>query len=352
MTVLFAAGGTGGHLYPAFAIAQALRARGDDVLFVGTRDRLEARLVPAAGFPLFTVAAHPLRRRLSFDLLRTAFANSLGVVQSLRILGRVRPDAVIATGGYVCVPVVVAARIHRALRRRKMPIALLEPNVLPGVANRVLAPRVDEIWNASNTGVPIRASLTNLPPRTEAIARLGLDPQRKTLLVFGGSQGARAINDALIALIETGALPEGWQSLLVTGARDYARVEKAVGGRAAVRSYLDDPADAFAAADLVLARAGASTLAELAALALPAILVPYPHAAEGHQQANAAAAAAAGTAVVIENGALGKALRTLLAQTTAPARLEAMRACARAGAGRDPVGAILARIDALAARKG
>ncbi len=352
MVVLFAAGGTGGHLYPAFAIAEALRARGDEVHFVGTRDRLEARLVPAAGFPLHSISAHPLCRRLSFDLLRTIFANLLGIAQSLRIFARVRPDAVIATGGYVCVPVVIAARLHRALRRRTMPIALLEPNVLPGVANRVLAPRVDELWNESNTGVPIRASLTRLPARAESIARLDLDAQRKTLLVLGGSQGARSINDALIALVETAALPPGWQLLLVTGERDYARVAAAIGERARVRPYLDDPADAYAAADLVLARAGASTLAELAALALPAILVPYPHAAEAHQRANAAAAAEAGAAVVIEDAALSERLGALLAQTTAPDRLEAMRARALRGGARDPVRAILARIDALAARRG
>ncbi len=352
MTVLFAAGGTGGHLYPAFAIAEALQARGDTVVFVGTRDRLEARLVPSAGFAFFTIAAHPLRRRFSLDLFRTLFANSLGVAQSLRILTRVRPDAVVATGGYVCVPVVTAARIYRALRRKRVPIALLEPNVLAGIANRLLAPRVDEVWNRTNTGIPIRASLMRLPPRSEAIARLGLDPQRKTLLVLGGSQGARAINDALIALIDAAALPAGWQLLLVSGTRDYPRVAAAIAGRAIVHPYVDDPADAYAAADLVLARAGASTLAELAALALPAILVPYPHSAEGHQAANAAAAADAGTAVVVEDAVLCEQLESLLAQTTAPARLEALQAHARGATGRDPVGAILARIDALAARRG
>lgn len=352
MRVLFAAGGTGGHLYPAFAIAEAMRGRGDEVVFVGTSDRLEARLVPAAGFRLFTVAAHPLRRRLSFDLLRTFFANLLGFAQSLRILARTHPDAVVATGGYVCVPVVLAARVHRTFRRASVPIALLEPNVFPGIANRLLAPRVDEVWNPSNTGVPVRASLLRLPQRGDAIARLGLDPERKTLFAVGGSQGARAINDALIELIETAGMPERWQLVLATGERDFARVRARIGERALVRPYFDDPANAYAAADLVLARAGASTLAELAALGLPAILVPYPHAAEAHQRANAAAVAGTGAAVAIDDDALSERLGALLAEVSAPERLEAMRACARGAAGRDPVGAILARIDALAARRG
>jgi UDP-N-acetylglucosamine--N-acetylmuramyl-(pentapeptide) pyrophosphoryl-undecaprenol N-acetylglucosamine transferase len=347
--VLFAAGGTGGHLYPAFAIADALRARGDDVLFVGTRDRLEARLVPAAGFTLQTVAAHPLRRRLSFDLARTIGANAAGVVQSLRILRRERPDAIVATGGYVCVPVVLAARLFRAFARRRLPIALLEPNAVLGVANRLLAPVVDEVWTASSTGVPVREALLHLPTRAEAAARLGLDPNRKILFAFGASQGARSINDALIALVESHGLPEGWQLVLLAGERDDARVRAAIGDRVVVRAYLDDPADAYAVADLALARAGASTLAELAALRLPAILVPYPYAAEAHQAANAAAAAATGAAVTIEDVRLATGLRVLLAEVTKPERLAAMRASApsrRANA----TTAVVARIDALVSR--
>ncbi len=348
MTVLFAAGGTGGHLYPAFAIADALRARGDDVLFVGTRDRLEARLVPAAGYRLETIAAHPLRRRLSIDLVRTVAANAAGFFQALRVLERLRPSFVVATGGYVCVPLVLAARANRTLRRRRMPIALLEPNAVAGVANRILAPLVDETWNTATTGVPVRASLLHLPQRSEAIAALGLDPERKTILAFGGSLGARSINDAVAALALGDGVPSGWQLLLITGEGDYERVRAAIGKAAVVRPYLDDPAQAYAAADLVVARAGASTLAELRALRLPAVLVPYPHAAEAHQRANAVAAAATGAAVVIDDAALAGGLRGLLEGITSPERLAGMRAAA--GRPGDPTATILARIDALTQR--
>jgi UDP-N-acetylglucosamine--N-acetylmuramyl-(pentapeptide) pyrophosphoryl-undecaprenol N-acetylglucosamine transferase len=347
MRVAFAAGGTGGHLYPAIAIADALRARGDTVWFVGTRDRLEARLVPAAGYQLCTISAHPLRRRVSFDLALTVARNALGVVQALRALARIRPDVVVATGGYVCVPVVVAARLRRLLVRRT-PIALLEPNAVAGVATRLLAPLADDVWGESSTGTPVRATLLRLPRREDAARRLGLDPNRKTLFAFGASQGARSINDAVIALVLGNGIPQGWQVLLLAGDRDFDRVRAALGERAVVRAYLDDPADAYAVADLVLARAGASTLAELSAVRVPAILVPYPHAAEAHQAANAAAAAARGSAVVVDDADLERRLRGVLADAAEPGRLAAMRAASPVVA--DPTQTIVARIDALVSR--
>ena len=362
MKVLFAAGGTGGHLYPAIAIADALRERGDECAFVGTRDRLETRLVPAAGYRLLTISARPLARRFSLDILQTIGVNLLGVMQSLRILARERANVIVATGGYVCVPLVLAARIDRTLRRRRVSIALLEPNAVPGIANRLLALRSDEIWGAVDrcdprwqsryvrTGVPIRGALQRLPPRSEAVRRLGLDPSRETLFAFGASQGARSINDAVIGIVHD-SLPPRWQILHLTGERDYERVHAAIGDRATVKPYLDNPADAYAAADLVLSRAGASTLAELIALNLPAILVPYPYATQGHQQANADAVVSAGAAVAIEDSALdSKQLAAALEKLT-PERLTAMRQSARLLAGGDPVKTILARIDALAARK-
>ncbi len=350
VTVLFAGGGTGGHLYPAFAIAEALKARGDDVIFVGTRERLEARLVPAAGYPLRTIAAHPLERRLSFALVKMIAANLVGFFQSLRILARAKPDAIVATGGYVCVPLALAARARRLFARRRVPIALLEPNAVAGVASRVLRPLADDVWDAETTGVPVRSALLHAPPRAQALARFGLDPDKKTLFAFGASQGARSINDAVVALLADGALPAGWQVLHVTGERDYERIREAAGTRATVRAYLDDPADAYAAADLVLSRAGASTLAELAALGIPAILVPYPYATDGHQQANAEAFAVRGAAVIVEDRALNARLAHILQEIAAPERLAAMRARAAATARRDAASAILARIDRLVSR--
>jgi UDP-N-acetylglucosamine--N-acetylmuramyl-(pentapeptide) pyrophosphoryl-undecaprenol N-acetylglucosamine transferase len=360
LNVVFTGGGTGGHIYPAIAIADALGKKAN-VTFIGTADRLEAKIVPPAGYPLVTVASRPLTRKLSFELIATAAANARGIAQSLRALARLRPDLVIATGGYVCFPVVAAARLLR------IPIALLEPNAHPGLTNRLLAPLVNEVWGAFPnadarfvgkyvyTGIPVRAALRELPARDEAIARLGLSAKRKTLLAVGGSQGARSINDALASLVASDGLPEGWQLVHVTGEKEYDRVV-AQGGTAyaktSVRPYLSDMSDAYAAADLVLARAGASTLGELAATGKPALLVPYPHAADDHQRANAASVAHLGAAVVIDDRELaaGK-LRGILADVTRTTSLDALRLAAERGRAADPVATILARVESLAVRK-
>ena len=367
MRVLFAGGGTGGHLYPAIALADALGARAD-VAFAGTSDRLEAEIVPAAGYPLHAVASRPLTRSLSPELVRTFGSNLRGTRQSLRVIAGFRPDVVIATGGYVCFPVVLAARILRATGKFRGRIALLEPNAKPGLTNRLLAPLVDEVWGAFpeaddrfrgkyvHTGVPVRAGLLALPDRQASLARLGLSPEYRTLLAIGGSQGARTINDALVALVRQGRLPDGWQLVLVTGRNDYERVRDSLAGavdaRAAVFPYVSDLSDAYACADLVLARAGASTLGELAAIGLPAVLVPYPFAAENHQAANAERVRARGAAVTISDAEVAAgSLPQVLAGATAPDRLDALRRAASGARGPDPVAAILARIEALTARR-
>jgi UDP-N-acetylglucosamine--N-acetylmuramyl-(pentapeptide) pyrophosphoryl-undecaprenol N-acetylglucosamine transferase len=255
---------------------------------------------------------------------------------------------VIATGGYVCFPVALAARIRRILRLTAAPVVLLEPNAQPGLTTRLLTPIVDEVWGLGSTGVPVRSTLRALPARDVAIARLGLDPSLQTLVAMGGSQGARSINDALVSLIEHDGLPRGWQLLPLTGSGDYDRVARALPN---ARPYLDDMGDAYAVADLMLARAGASTLGELAALGKPAILVPYPHAAQGHQETNAARFEAAGAAVVLRDDDLqAGGLATLLARTVEPQRLQALAAGAARLGGADPLSAILARIDTLLSR--
>jgi UDP-N-acetylglucosamine--N-acetylmuramyl-(pentapeptide) pyrophosphoryl-undecaprenol N-acetylglucosamine transferase len=366
VTVVFAGGGTGGHLYPAIAIADALRSRAT-IAFIGSADRLETTIVPKAGYPLHTVSAHALPRRLSFDLLRAIARNVKGTLQSLALLAAARPDLVVATGGYVCFPVALAARIRQLVGLSRAPLVLLEPNLAPGVTTRLLAPMVDEIWGECGgfaqrlrakcraTGVPVRSSLRSLPSREAAALRLGLDPAKPVLLAIGGSQGARAINDALLAASQANALPGNWQVLALTGATEYEKVRAAVraGNDAAttrfvVRPYLDEMGDAYAVADLVIARAGASTLGELAALAKPAILVPYPFATQAHQATNAARFEAAGAALVMNDRQLASgALPAVLAEATAPQRLATLASNARQLAQNDPLAQILARIDTL-----
>jgi UDP-N-acetylglucosamine--N-acetylmuramyl-(pentapeptide) pyrophosphoryl-undecaprenol N-acetylglucosamine transferase len=360
MTVVFAGGGTGGHLYPAIAIADALRERAARIAFIGTADRLESTIVPNAGYPLHTIASRALPRRPSFGIVSTVIANLRGTWQSLRLLGAQRPDLIVATGGYVAFPVALAARIRRMIGATRAPVVLLEPNVEPGLTNRLLTPIVDEVWSAQTTGVPVRANLRQLPSRGDAAARLSLNQSARTLLVMGGSQGARSINDALLQVIAAHRLPAGWQVLHLTGEGDYDRVATALRTNDArmnhppivVRAYLDDMADAYAAADLVLTRAGASTLGELAALGKPAILVPYPFAARAHQAANAARVEAAGAAVVLTDQQLRAGeLAALLDRIMRPERLAMLAENASRLKGSDAVAAILARIDSLLGRK-
>ena len=363
-------GGTGGHIYPGLAIAEALAADAAcaplDVLFVGTRDRLEAQIVPKAGVPIAYVHAAPLVRRFSardpFALARTVVANAAGFVESLAILHRARPDVLIATGGYVALPVVAALRFVRLLRRTRAKTALLEPNAVAGVTNRLLAPLVDEVWYAIAPrralrprervpGTPVRASLRRALEPAAARRELGIDPAKTTIVVMGGSQGASSLNAAAAELVERG-LPPGRQIVVIAGARDAAALAERLAGRpgALVVPYLDDPRAAFAAADVVVARAGASTLAELAATATPALLVPYPHATADHQRHNAEAYAASGAARVLADSDLHAArLAAELDAMLDERALAALRDAARTLAAADPQAAIVARVKALCA---
>lgn len=368
MNVVFAGGGTGGHLYPAIALADALRGRAN-VAFIGTADRIEAQIVPQAGYELHTIAARPLSRSAPIEAIATAGMTALGTAQAARLLHALQPDLVVAAGGYVCFPAIAAARLLRTARRSNAVLALIEPNAHPGLTNRLLAPLVDEVWGAYapgdpafgekyvHTGIPVRAELFHPDNRIEAARRLNLDPARRTILAMGGSQGARSLNEAVAALVTRRSLPAEWQVLHVSGERDHAYMqaeerEPFGENRVALVPYLHKPADAFALADLVIARAGASTLGELAALGLPSILVPYPHAAEDHQARNAEVFERAGAAAVIADGALdADALWWTLRTAMEPERLQSMSAAARWLGSGDAVATILARIEALTARK-
>ena len=371
LTVAFTGGGTGGHIYPALAIDAGLRARRRsgtyDARFFGNRGGLETKLVTT--MPLTFVPSAPLQRKLSPATVRTIWSNLTGTVVALRALARFKPAMVVATGGYVCFPVVVAARILQVLRVLRCRIALLEINVTPGLTNRLLAPLVDEVWTtypASQrsfgkktvlTGAPVRASLQHTLNAPDARTRLGLDPEGTTVVVIGGSQGARSINEAVAALVTRRTLGAGWQVLHVSGERDYAYMEAeervlASGNRVRLVAYLEDPADAYAAADVVVARAGASTLAELAVTATPAVLVPYPFAADRHQAHNAALFAERGAAVVVDDAELdGDRLWWTLRDVLEPDRNRVMRSAARSLAPHDAVAAIVDRVEARAATR-
>ncbi len=363
MRLVVTGGGTGGHVYPALAIAQAcagVPAFAPLVTtYVGSRRGLEARLVAEAGVPMAFVRAAPLERGRPLALVRTVLTNAAGFVEALVAMRRARPDVLVATGGYVTFPVVAALRTMRALGVSRARIALLEPNARAGLANRMLAPLVDEIWYAATpgrplleresvVGTPVRGSLRHLPSRASARAAFAFDEARPVVVVMGGSQGARTLNEALADLVRCDALPEV-QFLAIAGTRDYDALRVRIAGRGGVTvvPYVDDPALAYAAADVVVARAGASTLGELAATATPALLVPYPHATDDHQAHNARAFAATGAARVVDDRDLdGPRLGAELAAMLAPERLAAMRAAAGERVPPDATERIVARMKA------
>ncbi len=324
-TYVLAGGGTGGHLVPALAVARELAAGGARVVFVGTARGLETRLVPEAGFELRQIRIGGLKTGSAGRRLRTLAQLPGAVWQSRALLEQLRPQAVLGIGGYASGPVLAAARL------RRIPLVLMEVNVRAGLANRWagrwarsvavnFAATAPEFRHAQVTGIPVR----------EAFFALGDQPLPPAgVLVTGGSQGAHAINEAVRAL--AAALPQ--PLLHQTGTADCAACAAAyapLGGRARAVAFVADMAQAMAEAAVVVARAGASTLGELAAARRPAILIPYPGAADQHQLRNARAYAAAGAAVVLEQHELTpERLRAAIASLlAAPERLAAMRAAA------------------------
>jgi undecaprenyldiphospho-muramoylpentapeptide beta-N-acetylglucosaminyltransferase len=363
--VLISGGGTGGHVNPALATAAALTRAGADVTFVGTEHGLEQRLVPAAGFALRTVPAAPLRGRRWQAVAAAATVARAGWALG-GVLRAEGVDAAVTFGGYTAGPLAVAARLART------PLVIHEQNAVPGLANRLaarwatavavsvpgVAQRFPRPERVHLTGNPVRADVAagRLPDRAAAAERLGLDPSRPTLLVFGGSLGARRLNDAVLAATPLWDDPGRVQVLHAAGVGDHQRVASAWQAldrgdlRVVWRPYVDDMADAYAACDLALCRAGATTIAELTLAGVPSVLVPYPHAVADEQAANATALAEAGAAVVVADAELDGArlvaeVEPLLAD---PAALAAMAHAGRALGRGDAADAVAALVMAAA----
>lgn len=319
LRVLIAAGGTGGHVVPGLALARALveRVPGAAVSFAGTTRGIETRVVPEAGFRLHLLPILPLSRRLALESVLAPGAAVAGTGAALRLLRRERIDVVAGMGGYVTLPVAAAAWLAG------IPVVLHESNAVPGLANRLAARFARRVGvgvpaavaafppgRAVLVGNPVRPELLRLDRaarRADALAAFGLEPRRRTLFVFGGSQGARRINQALIAATALWPEPGTIQVLHACGRRDEAGVRtawraadpEARGLLVRVVAFVERMDLAYAAADLAVTRAGAMTMAELTAVGMPAVMVPLPHATAGHQAANARAAAEAGGARVI-----------------------------------------------------
>jgi UDP-N-acetylglucosamine--N-acetylmuramyl-(pentapeptide) pyrophosphoryl-undecaprenol N-acetylglucosamine transferase len=328
MRILLAGGGTAGHTSPLLATADALRrmAPDVDVTGVGTARGLEVRVVPEAGYPLELIPPVPLPRRPSPDLVRVLGRLKGAVSAALEVLDRLRPAVVAGFGGYVSVPVYLAAR------RRHVPIVVHEGNALPGIANKVGARLTTHVAtsfpgtplrHAVYTGLPIRRMISTLDretARADARQTFGLDAGRPTLLVTGGSQGARRLNRSVSAAHRTLA-DAGIQVLHVVGAAGEAAVERREGDPPyVVLPYVDRMDLAYAAADLMVCRAGANTVTETSSVGLPAVFVPLPI-GNGEQELNARPVVDAGGGLLVRDSAftpewVKATLPSLLGDTT------------------------------------
>jgi len=334
MRAILAGGGTGGHVIPALAIAQELQKQhGSEVLFIGTARGIENRLVPAAGFPLRLVKVGALNQVSLKTRLKTIFDLPRAVFSARGMLNEFRPDVVIGVGGYASGPAMLAAILKR------IPTLAFEPNVVPGFANRIVARWVSGAAvhfketaqyfpHAIVTGVPVREAFFEL-------AGTPTSNQKPTLLVFGGSQGANAINHAIIRCLPdlTRHVPN-IHIIHQTGERGYNEAQAAyqkAGFSAEVFPFVGDMPAFFARADLILCRSGASTVAEITAAGKPAIFVPFPRAADDHQRVNAQALERAGAAVVVEETRLEQIwlADTIAALINDPGRLQRMSEAAR-----------------------
>ncbi len=295
--VMIAGGGTGGHIFPGIAIADAVKKiePDADIIFVGTKGKIESRVVPKAGYKFVPIWISGLRRSLDLRNLLFPLKLIVSLIQSFLLVKKYKPDVVVGTGGYVSGPVVFVASLLG------VPTLIQEQNSYPGITTRFLSTFVDEVHisfeasrkylkrkdNVFLTGNPVRNSL-KIYPKGEALKFFGLDEGKRTLFVFGGSTGARSINEAMLEIIDE-LVKTGIQVIWQTGMLDFERVKSKCEGMSGVKifPFLDEIDYAYSACDLVVCRAGATTISEITYFGVPSILVPYPFAAANHQYENA-----------------------------------------------------------------
>jgi UDP-N-acetylglucosamine--N-acetylmuramyl-(pentapeptide) pyrophosphoryl-undecaprenol N-acetylglucosamine transferase len=339
MTIVLSGGGTGGHVFPALAIAEALKGLKPDLnlVFIGTRDRIEARVVPQHGFQFETIWISGLRRSLRPDNLLVPLKVIVAIVQSFLLMMRLKPSAVIGTGGYVCGPVLFASTMLG------IPTVIHESNSYPGVTTRLLARRVQRVFLAFEdavrwlkdtadtavVGTPIRSAI-GTAPRKQALKFFGLKDGKPVLLVLGGSQGAAAINEEILNCMND-LIHAGVQVIWQTGERHFDEIRMNLGKKKAgwIGPFIEEMEMAYGAADLVVSRAGATTIAELTLTGSPAVLVPYPHAAGDHQTHNAGTLVTAGAAELVREPDIHRLGTVVLILLKDRARRSAMRNAAK-----------------------
>jgi UDP-N-acetylglucosamine--N-acetylmuramyl-(pentapeptide) pyrophosphoryl-undecaprenol N-acetylglucosamine transferase len=359
MRVMIAAGGTGGHIYPGIAVAKEVMRRWPDseVRFVGTARGLETRLVPKAGFELSLIESAGLKNVGAIARLRGLLLLPKSFLAARRLIREFRPDVVVGAGGYVSGPVLMTA----ALMRR--PTLVMESNALPGFTNRWLARFVDKAAVTFEAALPYfrgKGVVTGNPVRREFfdIRPKSRDATRFSMLVFGGSQGARAINEAVIAALPNlAARRDVLRITHQTGEADFDKVQAAYADagwaeQAQVRRYIDDMVAEFEAADLIISRAGATTTAELVAAGKAALMIPFPQAADDHQRKNAEALQEAGAArLILQQELTGERLaKEIEALIGAPDELTRMEEASRQLARGDAAAAAVDLMEELVKR--
>lgn len=332
---IISGGGTGGHIFPAIAIADELKKRYPkaEFLFVGAEGRMEMEKVPQAGYRIEGLWISGIQRKLTLDNLSFPFKVISSLLKSRRILKKFPADFAIGTGGYASGPLLYAAA------QKGIPCLIQEQNSYAGITNKILASKASSICVAYEnmerffpadkitlSGNPLRANLTSsLPSKKTALQKLGLDPERKTLLILGGSLGARRINQ-LIAEIITGLADQKLNIIWQCGKLYYQALSEQFSKLPAehqLHAFLNNMNEAFAAADLVISRAGANTLSELAALGKASILIPSPNVAEDHQTKNATYLQERGAALLFkEKGSAQELLKTLIDLLNSDAEIE------------------------------
>lgn len=310
--IILAGGGTGGHLFPAIAIAEGIKKRypHSEIFFMGTKRGLETKILPDRGYKLFYLSVRGLKRGLNLSIFKAIFFLMKSVLEAVKILRQLKPEIVIGTGGYVSAPAVLAAGLLR------IPTFIQEQNSFPGISTRLLslfAKRVFIAYEESKiyfwvkkklkvTGNPVRPEIFRAD-KTSAMKKFNLESNKKTILILGGSQGASAINNAILQDLNSGEKELEFQILWQTGEKDYQKIKENLKNKTnsvQVFNFIQDMSSAYAACDLVISRAGAITLSEITGCGKPAILIPYPYATAEHQKYNAQVLEKNGAAILIE----------------------------------------------------
>ncbi|QGG47853.1 undecaprenyldiphospho-muramoylpentapeptide beta-N-acetylglucosaminyltransferase [Heliorestis convoluta] len=349
MTFVVTGGGTGGHIYPALAIARGLEKRfsGAEVHYIGSHRGLEKSIVPREGLPFLAVHSRGLERKVHPKAMLSFGVTALGLLEALVVLRRLKPQALIGTGGFVALPVAMAALFLG------IPTLIHEQNAFAGITNRILAPRVRKVLltfdearkrlesrQAVLTGLPVRPSIVTAT-RAEGRQFFSISEDSFVLLVVGGSRGAQRLNEALPTLAKAWSGNNKYHIIHVTGQANYdstrehyqkTGIDLDNDGNIKIIGYLDHMELALAAADLAVGRSGAAFLSELTVRGVPSLLVPYPYAAENHQEANARSMEAAGAAqILLDKDVDGETIKkTIQSLCNQPTQLASMAKAAKA----------------------